>query len=772
MSDDTNLLDDAPPTGANGQPLTPEAEAEARRERDDVKKWLGKIHRAREYDKDARRQYAKDRRYARGDSAFRVESNLIGTFIDILESFLYARDPDFDVRPGPAARPPSADAIRDAIEDEIRQSPEVTEAGIRAGQQAAAQAAYDGKPTDLSIQEGMAAGQMAADMLVEEKVRARTEEILGNFRRRQREIKSFAEGCEIIGTRMWTDASLKRRARPQVRSGLTIGVGWLKATWQERTAHSPATAQEINDLKQQIDRIEAIKRRAEEGGFFAKVGAGVRNVVFGDDSKLAELRRQEKALAQRTEMEFDRKFLADMVPGEDIQIAPGYTLANYLDSPWMAHRIFITDEEAETDYKLTKDEIAKCATYRARKPMMVQNDPEEVRFAHEQVDPAEADAMFVKDGAAGAETAPEGEDCQKWLCLWEIWVRGENSVLTAIEGLPRWAAPSWNPPATSRFYGFFLFATSEVDGQRHPQSLTSRSYSLVDEFNRRTSNEAEHIARSLPKTVFDAGLLAKGEAKKLARGGRQEMVGIKTTQPGANLANLIVPVNYAGVDPALYDTRGIMDKLERIWGIQEALSGGVDTPKTATEADIQQQGFQARTSGRRDVLETMLGELALYTVEIARKYVTPEMARAIAGPDVFWPEYEGPEDMLKLLTVDIRAGSSGKPNTAAERESMAALLPILQNGIIQIGQLRQASPAAIADSLEQVIRLVAERSGERIDIDQLIPQADTGMPAMMPGAVPPGGAPAPGGPGVPPGEAPIEDQAGGAPGADPLNPQP
>jgi hypothetical protein len=102
-----------------------------------------------------------------------------------------------------------------------------------------------------------------------------------------------------------------------------------------------------------------------------------------------------------------------------------------------------------------------------------------------------------------------------------------------------------------------------------------------------------------------------------------------------------------------------------------------------------------------------------------------------------------------------------------ERQSWANLLPLLQTGITQIGQLRGASPDAIADALEQLMRLTAERSGERFDIDQLIPQNDGTQPALPAQAVP-GSAPPPQGgnagqqPPVPPAP------PGGSPAADPL----
>ena len=56
---------------------------------------------------------------------------------------------------------------------------------------------------------------------------------------------------------------------------------------------------------------------------------------------------------------------------------------------------------------------------------------------------------------------------------------------------------------------------------------------------------------------------------------------------------MFLPIQYQQLDPAVYDTRIIMEKFELVWGLQEAMQGSIDTAKTATEAEIQQGGTQA-----------------------------------------------------------------------------------------------------------------------------------------------------------------------------------
>lgn len=730
MNDEQTALDAGIDAGGDPDPIRAKQLAQ---ERKDVQTWQERLTQARKFDEPARQQYAKDRRYARGDSGFEVDANLVGTNIDILESFLYAKDPDLDVTPGPMVRPPSVESLRDAIEDQVRESPEV----IQAGRQAAAQAVMMGMPE----QQAVMTGQMAQDAAAEQAIGQQVEELRKRYARRNREIKGFAETCEIVGANLWRVAHLKRRGRPWVRSGLTIGVGIVKATWQERTAQSPQTATAINDLQANIAKARSLKAQLESGeaGLVDRLTDGVAG-VFGRDqeAKLADLERQLVAVQKQAEREVVRGLAIDNVAGEDFQIAPGYTIANHQDAPWNAHRIFMRVEDALAEFgpHLSQygnpDALLRRATrYSARQPEMVRSES------------AMVDSVTAEDADAYEEGLKAGDGCGgDYIALWECWDRDSNTVLTWVEGCHYYVKPQWTPPATTRFYPFFLFTTSEVDGQRHPQSLVTRTMKLVDEYNRIGTAEAEHRRRIRPKTAFNKGMLPAKEAERLENAVTQEMVGIELTNPQGDLREILFPVAYAALDPALYDRQRIIAEIERAWAIQEALSGSVDVAKTATEAEIQQSGFQARTGGRRDLLESALSDLAQYTIELARVFLPPEDVRAIAGPDAMWPAYGGPDDLSGMVNVEIRAGSSGKPNTSAERQAMSTMLPILQNGVVQIGQLRGASPQAIANSLEYLLTMVADKSGDRFDMDQLIPQADTALPTMpgMPGAPVPGAA--------------------------------
>lgn len=537
---------------------------------------------------------------------------------------------------------------------------------------------------------------------------------------RLKNARELAKPLEIVVAHLWAKAKLKRAGKQQTRSMSTIGVGWIKATWQERMGQDPIVAQRIADAQDNLRRLQEEQQELLRGGC---------EFERDYDSEMAEINNTITGLQGRLEVVKSRGLVSDFVRGEDIQVAPSVDcISNYTDAPWIAHRTFMDYEDACDAYPDAKDALRKAKRYYPVKP----SDGRDVVEAGPLATLArnEDDADSHTTGANPSSTS--GEVNRSSIAVWEIWDAATMTVITTAEGMDRYLVKPYAPqPATTRFYPFFLFGPIEVDGDRHPHSLVGRTRDVLDEYNRTRSNFSEHRARTLPKTGFDTRAVTPDDATKLERGGIQEMVGI--TPVGNNtLAGSLQEINYAKIDMALYDTAAIRADLEMVWGIQEALGSSIHTAKTLGEAEIQQTGTQARNDFKRDALDEMLGELATYTAEIAIQKLTYEDVAKIAGPEALWPENVDVEELAMLVNVNIKAGSSGRPDTTAERQAWGLLSAQLEKALTNYAALVNANPLDTAKCIHNMVEETLRRFGEHVDADEFLPQPGQPMQLVDP----------------------------------------
>lgn len=532
--------------------------------------------------------------------------------------------------------------------------------------------------------------------------------------------RDMSRTLEVVIARTLRDARLKDRARRMVRAILTVGIGWLKVTWQERMGQDPVILGQLRDLQDNLSRIEAQTAEIESGE------------VTDPDLAAEKLRLEIAGLQAKVEVMVARGAYIDHVPAEDIIIpACVASLTDYLSSPWMAHATYMPRERAKAEFPKVADKITSATGYSIAKP-----ESQEQRKTPVMREFSATDATQYRKSDGDAEN----------VCVYEIWDAQSNQVITIIDGMDCYAKEPYSPPATTRFYPFFGTSFTEVDGERHPASLVARSIPLMDEINRTLSAWATHRRRIKPGTIFNKKVLSPEDAKALQDSTEQEYVGVTPVDAAGggdyDMRKLLVAKQYAPVDPMLYDTSPARAQLEAIWGIQEALSGTIQTAKTATEAEIQQAGTTARTGAMRDYVEGLLQEVAQYTAEIVLGKLDLEDAREIAGPEAFWPTEPWTVEQLRMLvSVDIRAGSTGKPNTTASREAWATTMPLIQGAIGQIAQLRMSPKTQVADALEELVVETLDRTGDRIDVTRFMPQE--GQPVVDPNAVSAGAEPAP-----------------------------
>ncbi len=536
------------------------------------------------------------------------------------------------------------------------------------------------------------------------------------------ELKFFPRTLEIVISSLWKRGKLKKAARKAVRSVLTNGEGWLKVLFvTEKTPQAETYQTELNDAREMQAKLLAQEKLLED--------------PTGSPDEL-EVRKAEVAalmlsLTQKLEMAVANMLVIDFVPTENMQVSQDVaSISDYLDANWVGNEKYIKWDDALADFPRLSDEDLKSAK------VYYQKGPKELTTR--DIDNVLPQGMLTAETAQAFVTSTSQQNETKYVRAIEIWDRTDKTIRTVVDGVKKWAKePFQDPYPKSRFYPYFYFCFYEVDGERHAQSLSWRLYKLQDEFSSVRSNYRLMRERSIPAVLCDATAIDKTEADKLSGAKIQEIVMLRPSTVNKPLSEIFAPKPVANIDPRLFDTSAILSDMERVSGVQEALSAAMSSsgnPKTATEANIQQTGTNARTSADRDAEEDMLTDLALATAEMAIQAMPTEEVQRLCGAKAMWPSGMSIDDLFSLVEVQIEAGSTGKPRQGADQQAWVQLLPTLQQMIQQINQALALGDIPLAEAYSEVLKETMLRLGDESDPERFIPQVP---PPGSPGSNPP-----------------------------------
>ena len=548
------------------------------------------------------------------------------------------------------------------------------------------------------------------------------------------QMDTFALTLQIMISYLWKRAKLKKAAKKGVRSVLSNAEGWLKAVMVTEKRPNAEVETALNDARELLERLQAQEQMLDDPEFQDPDTL---------DAEMEEKRILIEDLEEKLEQSINKMFCIDFIKTENIQVSIDVEcIEDYADADWIANEMYITEEDALSRFPdLTPEDIKKAKKY-------YQQAPKELTTR--DIDNVLPQGMLTAESAQAFIQSIPTEDSPSFLRAVEMHQRTDRTIRTCIDGVKKYAKQPFEPAySTSRFYPFFYFAFYEVDGSRHAQSLSWRLYKLQDEYSATRSNFRITRERSIPGILFNKSQLSDEEAKNLSDSKHQEYTGLRPADPDTPLGNLFAAKPVQGIDPRLYDPTYILSDMERVSGVQEALSAAISgpgNPKTATEANIQQSGTNARTTSDRDSLEWMLTDLAQYTAEVSLQAYTVQEVQRICGPKAFWP---GPdptatpptkgidiEDLFNLVEVSIAAGSTGKPKMPTDQQAWATILPLIRQMMGEIEQAVATGNIPMVKALTELIKETMRRLGDESDPDRFIPQAPPpGSPAA--GAKPP-----------------------------------
>ena len=211
-----------------------------------------------------------------------------------------------------------------------------------------------------------------------------------------------------------------------------------------------------------------------------------------------------------------------------------------------------------------------------------------------------------------------------------------------------------------------------------------------------------------------AGRLELEDKDKLRSHPANAVIEIQGMASGEKVDDLIQPVRMIGIDPNLYEVKTIFDDVQLVVGAQEANFGGL-AKATATETSIAESARMSALGAQIDELDSFMSEVTRAAGQILLTEMSAEQVKSIVGPGAVWPELTN-EQIQEEIFLEIEAGSTGKPNQAAEMRNMERMLPF----ILQVPGI---DPKWVA-------REVIKRLDDRLDVDEAMSEAIPSIVAM------------------------------------------
>ena len=493
----------------------------------------------------------------------------------------------------------------------------------------------------------------------------------------------FSETLELVLNSCLKKAELKRVAKQVLRSCMVSKIGILKITYQRDYIKDPLVSRQLHDAQESLAAlIETIRQEDNVDKEDAEALIQRQNMIVESlEQQVTVMRREGLNLG--------------VVRPEDFRMDTSLdTLQDYKQAQWMANRTWMTPKEVMSRFQLDKKDLEKFSTYRRNQNGIPQR--------------------LTKDSNLG-----EGEDVSIAIPVWEYWDKITQTVYTWAEGGDSYIKVPFHPQKMGdSWFPFFILGLNWIDGEEWPISDVDLLENLQDEYMTIRTQAAKHRDLAAPFYVADSSRINYEDIETFSNATIGDIALINASGAGVN--TVFQPASTPPFNPMIYDTSSVRSDIEWISGLGDAARGSVARSKTATEANILQEGLSNRTGEKVDLLEDWLKDIATFSAEILLQEMPPEMVMQEVGQNAFWPKLDK-QTLYDRINVEIKAGSTEMPDKNQEQMRWVELMPIIMQNIDAIQAMRMQG---IPDEFNPFINLVKEtfkRFDERIDVVKFIP---------------------------------------------------
>lgn len=519
---------------------------------------------------------------------------------------------------------------------------------------------------------------------------------------RRDQIKKFGRTLEILFAQAQRDqkpVDFKTGMKQVVRRACTTGVGYVKVGFQRETGPQPGNMDRLNDYRERIAHMQRLQQEVSEGELESTAAE-----IAELEASIAALQAEPEVVI-REGLVFDFPLATRVIPDKQTTQLMGFVGARhvslqYLYCPDEVEEIFGVDVgKSFTPY--AEDKKSKSSV--GYEPHDTQDDlfdkkaDDEKVCAYEHFDKVSGLVYWVADGHPYYLREPAAPDVFV-SDFWPVYALTFNAVESEDE----------------------LFPPSDVELLLHMQR----------EYNRSREGKREHRKAARPRWAYPKGAFDEGDIDDFKKADAFEAFAL-SMPPGTKLQDLLQPVPVPGVDPNLYDVNEIFSDMQLVVGTQQAQMGGV-SKASATEVATAAQATSSSDGSNVDDLDAFLTCIARAAGQILMREMSEEHVKRIAGPGAVWMP-QAATDIFEEITLEVEAGSSGKPNQAVEINNWKELLPFLiQMPGIQPMWLARETLRRLDDRLD-----LTEATAEGVPsiiMQNSQKQAGTGDPASDPNA--------------------------------------
>jgi hypothetical protein len=652
-----------------------------------INSWTKRVQESRKHWDGKFKQMKRDADFARGkqwgdtepEDEDRYTANIVQRHISQRVASLYAKNPRFLAR------------RRKQLDFRVWDESQNSYAQAMQAMQMVQQSAMAGVPVTPDV---MFAVQQAMSVLQD----------VEEGKKRRAMIDRIGKTLEVLFAHQVAEQNppFKKQMKQLVRRTLTMCVGWVKLGFERVMEPRPEDAEKIRDFTTQLTELERRIADAAEGEYCGDM-----------EVEKAELAEQLRVLQGNPQQIIREGLVFDFPPATSIIIDKRCRqLQGFVGARWVAQQFDLPPTEVERIYGV---------------------DVKSVGFS--TFSDGNSDREPQRGDHSGLGRSGIGGDGENTLVrVYEIQDKQSRTVFTIAEGCPVYLKEPAEPDVKiDRFWNLFPLTFNDIEHEAliYPPSDVELMRHMQLEHNRARQALREHRQAAAPGYAAPRGALTDEDKRLLAAHAPHDTIELDGLAPNGKVSDLLQALPKQAIDQNLYETNSIFDDILKVNGVQEAQIGGT-SGATATEVSTAEGARMSSVASNVDDLDDFFNELARAASQIMLAEFDIETVQRICGPGAVWPQLSA-QDIADELLLEVEAGSSGKPNRAAEIKNYMDLAPILM-------QIPGISPEWLA---KQGIRRMDDRMDltdafldglPSIQAQNRVAQQGTGDPASDPNA--------------------------------------